>query len=226
MKKLIRRAALILTFVMICCVSYGALGVSAAEDFNDMGNRAISDVNKIWTLQFKTPVDISSLNNNVTLQDLTDGSTVDVSISAGDNENLAKVNPPYGGYKMSHNYKLNISKNVKSKKGESLPKAAVLKFNLTSKDNNGYNASANVLVAQMIPSFKQITIFTNLPSASKYKIEGNKNFFDIGTTAVSIIGGSSVKVYFYDNRGNLLGDSTLDVNSTKNNINMNISLAN
>lgn len=226
MKKLMRRAVLILAFVMFFCVSYGALGASAAEDFNDMGNRAISDVNKIWTLQFKASVDISSMNNNVIMQDLTDGTNVNVTISEGDGENLAKVNPPYGGYKMSHNYKLTISKNVKSKKGESLPKSAVLKFNLTSKENNGYNASANVLNAQLIPSFKQITIFTNLPSASKYKIEGNNNFFDIGNTAVSIIGESTVKVYFYDNRGNLLGASTLDVTSTKNNINMNISLAN
>lgn len=226
MKKVIKRAVLILTFVMICCVSYGALNVLAVEDFNDMGTRAISDVNKIWTLKFRTPVDISSLNNNITMEDLTDGSAVSVSISAGDDENSAKVNPPSAGYKISHNYKLTIGKSVKSKRGENLPKSAVLKFNLTSKDNNNYNASSNVLVAQAIPAIKQITISTtNLPSASKYKIEGNNNFFNIGSNSVSIVSQNTVKVYLYDNKENLLGTFMLNVGSTQNNINMNITLA-
>ncbi|NMM61461.1 hydrolase [Clostridium sp. P21] len=225
MKKIIRRAALILTFVMMCCVSYGALNVSAAEDFKDMGNRAISDVNKAWILKFTTPVDISSLNNNVTVQDLTDGSPVNVTISAGDDENSVKINPPYGGYKMSHKYKLSIAKNVKSKKGHGLPKSVVLNFNLDSKDNNSYTASANVIVAQAISVFKQITVSTNLPSVSKYKIEGNNNLFNIGSTAISIIGSNTVKVYLYDNKENLLGTCNLDVSSTRNNINMSVVLA-
>ncbi len=227
MKKAIKRAVLILTFVMICCVSYGSLKVSAAEDFNDMGTRAISDVNKVWTLKFRTPVDVNSLNNTVSIQDLTDGSAVSVSVSAGDDENSAKVNPPSGGYKMSHNYKLTIDKSIKSKKGKSLPKSAVLKFNLTSKDNNSYNASANVVVVvPVIPTLKQITVSTNLPSASKYKIEGNDKLFDIGSNAVLLVLQGTAKVSFYDDKGNLLGDSTLDVSATKSNISMKITLAN
>ncbi|AKA70283.1 hydrolase [Clostridium scatologenes] len=225
MKKIIGKAVFILVFIMTCCVSYGALSVSAAEDFNDMGNRAISDINKVWTLQFRAPVDISSLSNNVSMQDLTDGGYVNVTISAGDNENLAKVNPPSGGYKMSHKYKLTIWKNTKSKKGENLPRSVVLNFNLTSKNNNEYTASANVLVAQAIPEIKKITISTNLPSVSKYKIYGNKNFFNIGDTCASLVAGNTVEVYLYDNKENLLGTSILNVSSTQNNINMNITLA-
>jgi hypothetical protein len=226
LKKIIKRAALILTFVMICCVSYGSLSVSAAEDFNDMGTRAISDVNKIWTLKFRTPVDINSLNSSVGMKDLTDGSTVNINISAGDDENSVKVNPPSGGYKLSHNYKLTIDKSTKSKKREVLPKSAVLNFSLTSKDNNSYNASANVVVSPGLPMFKQITISTNLPSVSKYKIEGNNNLFSVGSTAVSLVSQTAIKVSLYDNKENLLGTSTLDVSSTKNNISMNITLAN
>lgn len=224
MKKIIRKAALILVFVMVSCFSFS---VSADEDFNDMGNRAISDVNKVWTLKFRTPVDVSSLNNNISMQDLTDGSTVSVNIVAGDDQNSAKINPPSGGYKMSHNYKLTIGKSVQSKKGENLPKSAVLKFNLTSKDNNNYNASASVVVSPVLPILKQITISTtNLPSASKYKIEGNNKFFNIGSAATSIVTQSTAQIYLYDNKGNLLGTFILNTNSNTNNTSMNITLAN
>ena len=225
MKKVIKRVALILTFVMIFCVSYSTLSVSAEEDFKDMGTKVISDVNKIWTVKFSTSVDINSLNNNVNIQDITDGSTVNVSVSAGDDDDSVKVNPPSGGYKLSHNYKLTIGKNAKSKKGASLPKSAVLKFGLDSKDNNRYTASANVVVSPVLPIFKQITVSTNAPSASKYKIEGNDKLFDIGSTNVSVASQNIVKISLYDNKGNLLGTSILDVSSTKNNISMNITLA-
>jgi hypothetical protein len=225
LKKVIKTAVLILAFVMICCVSYGSR-VSATEDFNDMGNRAISDVNKVWTLEFRTPVDVTSLNSSVNMQDLTDGSTVNISVSAGDDENSAKINPPSGGYKMSHNYKLSIDKTTKSKKGESLPKYVTLSFSLTSKDNNSYNALANVVVSPF-STIKQINVSsTNLPSALKYKIEGNINVVDIGKTIPSILPYDTVKVYLYDSKGNLLGTAVVDVSSTRNNISMNITLAN
>ncbi|WPC41007.1 Ig-like domain-containing protein [Clostridium sp. JS66] len=227
MKKIMKRVVLVLSFVMICYVSYGALSVSAAEDFNDMGNRAISDVNKVWTLKFRTPVDISSLNNSIRVEDLTDGSAVSVSISAGEDENSAKVNPPSVGYKVAHSYKLTIDKNVKSKKGENLPRSAVLEFNLTSKDNNNYNVLSNVEVASGFSMIKKITIVdTNLPSVSKCKIEGSNNFFDVGKTVGLFTAQNTVKVYLYDNKENLLGTSILNVDSTQNNINIKVTLAN
>lgn len=222
MKKVIKRAALILTFVMTCCISYGVSNVSASEDFKDMGTKTISDVNKVWTVKFKTPVDANSLSSNVSVQDLTDGSTVNVSTSQGDDEDSIKVNPPSGGYKLSHKYKLSIDKNVKSKKQENLPKTVVFHFNVASKDDSSYTASANVVVSPVFSAFKQITISsTDLPNAAKYKIEGNNNLFDIGKTAVSIEP-DTIKVSLYDNNGNLLGTATLDASSTKNNISMDV----
>lgn len=227
MKKVIRKAALILVFVVICCVSYGTLDVSAAEDFYDMGNKTISDVNKVWTLKFSTPIVISSLNNNVVIQDITDGSTVNVNISGGNDENSVKVNPPSGGYKISHNYKLTVDKSIKSKNGVSLSKPAVLRFSLTSKESSSYNASANVIVSPVVSIFKQITVSsTSLPSGSKYKIDGNNNLLDFGSSTILVTSQSTVKVSIYDNRGNLLGTSTLDVSSTKNNVSMNVTLTN
>ncbi|WP_406547966.1 Ig-like domain-containing protein [Clostridium ljungdahlii] len=200
MKKVIKRAALILSFVMICCISYSSSSVSAA-DFKDMGTKTISDVNKVWTVKFGEPVDINSLNSNIKLQDITNGSTVSVSVSAGTDENSAKINPPSGGYKLSHNYKLTIDKNIKSKKGKHLSQPVVLNFSLvsnsssntggnsssnsggsssnnsggSSSNNNSYTASANVEVSPSVP-LRKITVSTNLPNVTKYKIEENNNF--------------------------------------------------
>lgn len=264
MKKVIKRSALILTFVMICCISYGSLSVSAA-DFKDMGTKSISDVNKVWTVEFGKPVDISSLNNNIKVQDLTDGSTISVSVSAGANENSAKINPPSGGYKLSHNYKLTIDKSTKSKNGESLPQPAVLNFNLASNSsnssgsntntggnsssggnsgsntnaggntsgnssggttNNSYTASANVEVSSLTSTMKKITISTNLPNVTKYKIEQNNNYYTINSSIIMFASKNTLQVYLYDSNDKLLGTSTLDVSSTKNNISMNVTLAN
>lgn len=244
MKQVIKRSALILTFVMICCISYGSLSVSAA-DFKDMGTKSISDVNKVWTVEFGKPVDISSLNNNIKVQDLTDGSTISVSVSAGADEDSAKINPPSGGYKLSHNYKLTIDKSTKSKNGESLTQSAVLNFSLTSNSSNSsgsgnsssgnnsgtnintkYTASANVVVSKLTSTMKEITISTNLPNVTKYKIEQNNNSFTINSTAPSFASKDTLQVYLYDSNDKLLGTSTLDASSTKDNISMNVTLAN
>ncbi|OAA86464.1 Ig-like domain-containing protein [Clostridium coskatii] len=256
MKKVIKRAALILSFVMICCISYGSLSVSAA-DFKDMGTKTISDANKVWTVKFGEPVDINSLNSNIKLQDITNGSTVNVSVSAGNDENSAKINPPSGGYKLSHNYKLTIDKNIKSKKGRHLSQPAVLNFSIASNNssnsgsnssnnggnnssnsggnssnsggnssnNNSYTASANVEASPSVP-LRKITVSTNLPNVTKYKIEENNNYFAINSTTITVVSKNTLQVYLYDNSGKLLGTSSLDVSSTKNNIIMNITLAN
>ena len=241
MKNVIKRAALILSFVMICCISYGSSSVSAA-DFKDMGTKTISDVNKVWTVKFGEPVDINSLNSNIKLQDITNGSTVSVSVSAGTDENSAKINPPSGGYKLSHNYKLTIDKSIKSKKGRHLSQPAVLNFTLASNssnsggnsssnsggnnsNSNSYTASANVQVYPSI-AFRKITVSTNLPNVTKYKIEENNNSFAINSSTITLVSKNTLQVYLYDNSGKLLGTSTLDVSSTKNNIIMNITLAN
>lgn len=224
MKKIIKRTAFIVAFIMVFCISYGDFNVSAADEFRDMGTRLISNLNKTWTLKFNTPVNVGSLVGNVKINDVTSGSTAIASVSAGNDQYSAKVNPPSGGYKMGHNYKLIVDKGAKSKGGENLSKPVTLNFNLTS--DGKYSATANVEVSSAFNSFKQITVSTNLPFASKYKIEGNDNLFDIGKTAVSFVPQSQVQIYLYDNKGNLLGTSTLNVSSTKSNIRMNITLAN
>ncbi|BAH06056.1 hypothetical protein [Clostridium kluyveri] len=226
MKRIMKKVALILTLVVILCVSYNTFSISAEEDFKNMGTKVISNVNKIWTVEFTSPADIDSLNNNIRIEDLTDGSISNLSASQGEDENSVEINPPSGGYKLSHNYKLVIDKSSKSKKQENLPKSVVLYFNVASKENNGYTISANVEVSPIIDIAKTITISAaNLPGVSKYKIEGSNNLCDIGKSVFLFVAQDTVKVYLYDNKQNLLGTSTLDVSTTKNNISTDITLA-
>lgn len=221
-----KKIALVLTLVVILCLSYNTFSISAEEDFKDMGTKIISNVNKIWTVEFTSPADIDSLNNNIRVEDLTDGSTANLSASQGEDENSVEINPPSGGYKLSHKYRLVIDKSSKSKKQDNLPKSVVLCFDIASKENNGYTVSSKVEVSPVVDIAKTITVSAvNLPSVSKYKIEDSTKLFDIGKPIFLFTAGNTVKVYLYDNKQNLLGTSTLDVSTTKNNITTNIILA-
>ena len=221
-----KKIALVLTLVVILCLSYDTFSISAEEDFKNMGTRVISNVNKVWTVEFTSPADVDSLNNNIRVEDLTEGSTSNLSVSQGENENSIEINPPSGGYKLSHKYRLVIDKSSKSKKQENLPKSVALYFNVASKENNGYTASAKVEVSPVVDIAKTITVSSvNLPGVSKYKIEGSNNLCDIGKSVFLFVTEDTVKVYLYDNKQNLLGTSTLDVSTTKDNITTNVTLA-
>ncbi|WP_446897187.1 Ig-like domain-containing protein [Clostridium sp. LBM24168] len=224
MKKSIKRTVLILILALTCVVSWGNFSTMAEDSYKDMGNKVISDVNKIWTLRFSAPVNVNSLRGNVSIEDITDKSTINASVSAGDEDDLTEIKPPSGGYKLSHEYRLHIEKDVKSKEGKNLSKPIVFSFKVVSDDS--YKASADVVVSPVLPMLKQITVNTDLPSAAKYQIEGNNNLFDIGKAAVSISSGNTVQICMYDAKGNLLGTSRLDVSSTKSDISMDITLAN
>lgn len=221
-----KKIALVLTLVVILCLSYNTFSISAEEDFKDMGTKIISNVNKIWTVEFTSPADIDSLNNNIRVEDLTDGSTVNLSASQGGDENLVEINPPSGGYKLSHKYRLVIDKSSKSKKHGNLPKSVVLYFDIVSKENNGYTVLSKVEASPVVDIAKTITVSSvNLPGVSKYKIEGSNNLCDVGKSVFLFVTEDTVKVYLYDNKQNLLGTSTLDVSTTKDNITTNITLA-
>lgn len=225
MKKSIKRTTLIFALVLTCFISWGSFSAGAEDSYKDMGNKVISNVNKIWTLKFNAPININTLRGNVSIEDITDGNTINASVSAGDEDKLAEIKPPSGGYKLSHEYKLHIDDDVKSTEGKNLSKPIVFSFKVVSEEDNSYTASADVIVSPFIPALKQITVKTDLPSAVKYKIQGNNNLFDIGKAAYSLVSSDTVQISLYDAGGNLIGTSSLDASSTKNNISMDITLA-
>lgn len=212
---------------MFMLIAFNSIGVLAADDsVLNMGTRTITDVNKTWTITFSDPIDFNSVSGNIQIKDVTLDKNLSVAPVQGESKLIVKVNSPSGGYVIGHSYQISINKNVKLLSGSFLSRTTVLDFIVTSKANNTnkvYTASANVTVSPVISVFKQIAITsTNLPGATKYKIEGNNSLFDIGKPMASFISGNTVKVYIYDSKGNVLGTADLDISTSKNNISLNL----
>ncbi|MDW8799668.1 hydrolase [Clostridium sp. A1-XYC3] len=214
----------LLVFVFITFTSYVVL--AADNDTKDMGNKTITDTKKVWTVSFKSEVDLASLSNNVQIKDITNGNAFTPTVTAGDTANTVKVNPPSSGYTVGHKYQLILKNAIKSKKGKNLPKTTVLTFSIASKDSsNDYSINASVTVSPVWSGFKAVTInSTNLPDAKKYKLEGNNNLFDIGKQAASIIPGDTVKISICDSQGNVLATVDMDVSTNKSNIDLDLNI--
>lgn len=215
----------LVTLAIFICLSFSSNMVLALDiDTKDMGSKTITETNKVWIISFKSEVDVSSLSNNVQVKDITTGNIFTPTVSDGNNIFSVKINAPSGGYVAGHKYQLILNKGIKSKKGNVLPKTTILTFSIGAKDGSSYDASANVVVSPVFAALKQITLTsTNLPSDTKFQIEGNNKVFNIGDTTVSMVGGSTVNVYFYSSDGTTqIGTAVLDVSSTNNNINIKI----
>lgn len=221
--KNLKKYALV-AFAIFVCLSFTSNMVLALDaDTKDMGSKTITDTNKVWAIRFKSEIDISSFANNVQIKDITTGNTFIPTVSEGNNTYSIKVNAPSGGYVEGHKYQLILNRGVKAKTGSTLAKTTVMTFSVGEKNGVSYSASAKVVVSPVIPIFKQITITSNnLPSDSKFKIEGNDKLFNIGSPMASIIAGSNANVYFYKNDGTTqIGTAVLDVSSS-NDTNVNI----
>ena len=223
MIKKIKKYSLI-TLTMFIIIAFNSFGVLAADDsvFN-LGTRNITDVNKTWTITFSDAVDFTSVPNNIQIKDIATGEFLSITPIQGESKNTVKVCAPSGGYTVGHSYQISINKNIKLATGILLSKTTVVNFGVLSKNSTDYTVFANVTISPVIDVFKQITITsTNLPGAEKYKIEGNKNLFDIGKPMALIVGGNIVKVYICDSLGNVLGMANMDVSTTKSNISLNL----
>ncbi|MBV7272225.1 hydrolase [Clostridiaceae bacterium UIB06] len=223
--KNLKKYALVALAILICLSFAPNMAFASDSDTKDMGSKVITDTNKAWTIRFKSEIDISTFSNSVQINDLTTGSTFTPAVTEGNNTYSIKISAPSGGYVVGHSYQLVLNKGVKSKKGEVLPKKTVLSFSVKAKDNNSYSANAKVVtLTPYLPTLKQITInSSNLPSGTKYKVEGNNNLCNLGENVVSLIVGSNADVYFYSSDGitqigtallNVSSDSTTDIKIT------------
>lgn len=212
---------LLLVFGFIIFNTYGVLASDSST--RDVGVKITTDVNKVWTVTFKSEVEVTSLTDNVQIRDITSGSTFSPVIAAGNNASSIKIMAPTGGYTTGHKYQLTLKNAIKSKSGKTLPKHVVFTFSVLAQYDN-YNATASVTVSPVIDVFKQITISsTNLPDAQKYKVEGLSTLTDIGKPMVFAKSSSTIKVYICDSLGNVLATTNMDVSTTNSNMNLNLS---
>lgn len=221
-KKFKKYTLIVLT--MFTFLLFNSSGVLAADDsVISLGTRTINETNKMWKITFNGDVDFNSIKGNIQIKDVTTGKDISITPVQDENKSIVKVDAPSDGYLVGHNYQIIVNKNIKLSNGSSLPKTTVLNFIVASKGNGSYTVSASVVVSPVISTFKQINIIaTNLPSAAKYKIEGNSKLFDIGKPMVSLVGGNTVKVYICDSTGNVLGTTNMDVSTNKNNMSLNL----
>ncbi|UZQ50766.1 hydrolase [Clostridium kluyveri] len=213
---------ILVLFSVVILISFNSIGV-LADDSNiiNLGTRTITDVNKTWTITFNADVDFSSIPGNIQIEDITTSDLLTINPMQGESKSVVIVKAPSEGYTVDHNYLITVNKNIKLESGTPLSKTTTLNFIVASKEDNEYTLSADITVSPIISVFKQITVTsTNLPGASKYKIDENNKLFDIGETTASLISEDTVKVYICDSSGNVLGTADMDVSSTKSNMSL------
>lgn len=192
-----------------------AAGISTASNTEEkvITQKAVTDVKKVWTINFNSDVDINAIIGNVQVNEVNSGrvgAIVPVTVIPGTNSSV-EINPPSGGYKKEQVYQITVKKGAKSKKGKNLYKNNIMKFTVTGQNT----AVAKVEVSPVLSMFKSITInATTRPDITKYKIEGNDNLLNIGETSINVLDNkSSVQIYFYGTDGQTqLGKTTLNVN--------------
>ncbi|AWI03700.1 hypothetical protein [Clostridium drakei] len=218
------KKCIFIALFMLISLTFSSISVSANDDsVLNLGTRTITDVNKTWTITFNNDINFNSVLGNVQIKDITSDKNLYITPIQGESKSVVKVKAPSEGYVVGHNYQITISKNIKLVNGAFLSRTTALNFIVAPKGNSAYTVSASVVVSPLIDAFKQITIIsTNIPNASKYKIEGNNNLFDIGKPMVSLVGGNTVKVYICDSVGSVLGTTNMDVSTSKSNMNLNL----
>lgn len=139
-KKLIKISSLALFLALTAALNNFSTSVHA-ESINSNEKASViqwaekKDVStiKTWTINFRTPVDISSIfeNGNITVTD-SKGNLIDVKVSTGNDDQCIYVEPSKEGYKENETYYLNISKNIKFRDNNKSIKAPVqMKFTTT-----------------------------------------------------------------------------------------------
>jgi len=230
MKHKAKKTRVAIVVLCLCMILTSSIVFAGDVDVKQISDKSTNDTNKVWTVSFTGNIDFDSVKNSIQVKDKTDGSKVDVTITKGDDEASVKINPPSQGYTKSHNYEIKIDKNIaKSKTLVSLNKTALMNFTVSGSDTatntttDNYTASANIVVAPAFPVLKQITVkSTTIPNAKKYKVNENPNMFNIGAAMVVGVAENATTVSFYDANGNKLGEATLNVDKSLNNMTLQV----
>lgn len=89
---------------------------------------SIVDAGKQWNLKFNWPLEsATAVKQNIFVRD-TKNNDVNASVMLNSDEKTVAVDAPQGGYQAGKRYMVNVTKNVKTKGGNSLPSPAVFEF--------------------------------------------------------------------------------------------------
>ncbi|WP_027626173.1 hypothetical protein [Clostridium lundense] len=213
-----RNNGLIMTFsvfllafmIIFSTMSSNALAV---DDSKNLGLKNITDPNYVWSVDFNSSGDLDSIKNSIGVRELNGdslGKLVKVEVKPSDNDETFKIMPPAGGYELGKSYRITVGKGAKSKNNQNIKRDVLLDFKVTQE----IKLDVNVLVSPYLSMLKQITVDCKVANVKMFKIEGNNNLFSIEKEAVTLFGGDTAKISFYDDNRNLLGESTVDVSKS------------
>lgn len=84
------------------------------------------DAHKTWTIKFNKEIDISTVKDNITVED-SKGNLVNATIEVSGT--VARVKPPIGGYELGE-YTIKVSHKIKSATGKSMKDSYEMKFDV------------------------------------------------------------------------------------------------
>ena len=209
-KRKLRLLPILFAFALI--LSVPGITIGATNDVDVWNPKQISDNRKIWTIAFSQPLKESSIKNTtVYVED--EGYRLfftDVTLSSDKKSIIVK---PRNAYQENKTYKLNISKDVTSEKGEKLEKSIVLPFTLnevsgTDKAITNVNLSSTNF-ATRVTAISNDSVNRVTANSNEMHYEGN-NTYSTGLTGLST--GSKVLIQAYDMSGKRIFSDTFIVN--------------
>ncbi|MCX7885557.1 MAG: Ig-like domain-containing protein [Caloramator sp.] len=171
-------------------------------------DKYISNVplDKVWTLNFSTKVDLkNSPQDSIKVTDEY-GNKIYTEICYGNTEKTILIKPPSGGYSFNKKYYLKVDSNLKSKYGKSIKNPYTLLFNTINEYTGTYDVQIGALAV-----LKTITIKQTSTKATKFRIDESYNFYKIGEAVRMIITKDTTNVYFYGDDGTYKGKATISV---------------
>ncbi|WP_338450380.1 Ig-like domain-containing protein [Niallia oryzisoli] len=207
---------ILLAFVLLLIMSNTALGATDEEDV--WNTKIINENKKVWTISFSQPLKESSVKNaSVYVEDENYRLFfTDVTVSS---DKKSIIVTPKDVYQENKTYRLNISKDVTSAKGEKISKKIILPFILDDSTGNENPDTINEAISNVkitSTAFASLVTATSDDSVNRvtanYKdmhYEGN-NTFSLGITGLD--SGDNVKIEAYDINGKKVFSKNFKVN--------------
>lgn len=215
-KRKLRLIPLLFAFVLL--LSVPGITIGATDNVDVWSPKQISDNQKVWTIAFSHPLKESSIKNTTVYVEDEAYRLFFTDVTLSSDKKSIIVKPRYT-YRENKTYRLNISKDVTSEKGEKLEKSIVLPFALngvSGTDNPTTDDNAITNVKFLTTNFAtRVTANSNdavnrvTANSKDMHYEGN-NTYSIGLTGLST--GDNVRIQAYDTSGKRIFSDTFIVN--------------
>lgn len=167
---------------------------------------------KVWTISFNQNVDAASLSAGYVYVKDSSGNSIAVSTKVDPTNPKQIIVTPKTSYDLGKTYILTVSKALENEKGSTLSDDVNLQFTIKRQlvDSADFKVQTNSAIGVSIISINSVTS----PDIKKFKVEGEDEAdgeVNIGDEAYVIGKYQNVNVYFYDENGNQVGNSLINI---------------